>query len=299
MRSSVLLGQGVGMTAKRPSYRRRFALAHPLFSEKFESELSKKYAFKMVLEKTRAKTRGGVWWKWSPYHAWFECLRHSERYRECCENGGTGPLSALYADFGDVRIDFKEWWQQRIDPNDRRTRGEALFAEPEESHSPSPKNVRSISLAEIDQYRSSIESQKTLLVCVPSGVTKEDAVRAFREQFGKWKGTAGRGAYRKNKQSRAEQSQAKYRPQSGGVIHVGAILNDLHVFNLMRAEVGSKKWLEVFKKLRLNDIDNRWPEGNIETTRLKIIRCQRNAEALVKGVEEGRFPIYARSGPKG
>ena len=58
------------------------------------------------------------------YYWWWAYLKRSERYIACCERGGTGELSDLYADFGDVRGDsFKQWWLED-------SRGLRLFAEP-------------------------------------------------------------------------------------------------------------------------------------------------------------------------
>ena len=63
-------------------------------------------------------------WKGTVYYWWWAYLKRSERYIACCERGGTGELSDLYADFGDVRGDsFKQWWLED-------SRGLRLFAEP-------------------------------------------------------------------------------------------------------------------------------------------------------------------------
>jgi hypothetical protein len=60
----------------------------------------------------------------SPYYWWWQYLRRNPDYLACCDAGGTGPLAALYADFGDVRSDdFREWW------GGSRRRGPDLFAE--------------------------------------------------------------------------------------------------------------------------------------------------------------------------
>ena len=60
----------------------------------------------------------------SPYYWWWEYLRRSTDYIDCCINAGSGELAALYADFGDVRIDsFRDWWGAP------QNRGEYLFAE--------------------------------------------------------------------------------------------------------------------------------------------------------------------------
>jgi hypothetical protein len=63
-------------------------------------------------------------WKGSVYYWWWEYLRRNAPYQRCCEQGGSGRLAALYADFGDVHVtDFKTWWNEG-------NRGGALFAEP-------------------------------------------------------------------------------------------------------------------------------------------------------------------------
>jgi len=48
----------------------------------------------------------------SVFYLWWAYLRENEAYLECCANGGTGELAALYEDFGDVRgDDFMAWWK--------------------------------------------------------------------------------------------------------------------------------------------------------------------------------------------
>lgn len=47
----------------------------------------------------------------SLYHLWWRCLRASNEYLECCEvEGENHPLAETYADFGDVRVDWRRWW---------------------------------------------------------------------------------------------------------------------------------------------------------------------------------------------
>ena len=58
----------------------------------------------------------------SPYYWWFMYLKRHEGYKACCERGGEGEYSALYADWGDVRVDdFEEWFFEY---------GDGLFREP-------------------------------------------------------------------------------------------------------------------------------------------------------------------------
>lgn len=61
----------------------------------------------------------------SVYFYWWAFLRENQAYLACCEAGGEGPMSELYADFGDVRGDsFMDWW---------RSGKRLLFCEPEEA----------------------------------------------------------------------------------------------------------------------------------------------------------------------
>ena len=41
---------------------------------------------------------------------WYRCLQVSEEYLRCCESEGQGPCAELYADMGDVRRPFPNWW---------------------------------------------------------------------------------------------------------------------------------------------------------------------------------------------
>lgn len=60
-------------------------------------------------------------WERSVFYYWWAFLRENADYWTTCENGGEGPCSALYADFGDVRgEDFWAWWKTH----------QHLFAEP-------------------------------------------------------------------------------------------------------------------------------------------------------------------------
>ena len=55
----------------------------------------------------------------SVYYWWWAYLKRNTEYLACCDAGGTGPLSKLYADFGDVRDDdFRAWWggKQQLGP---------------------------------------------------------------------------------------------------------------------------------------------------------------------------------------
>ena len=49
----------------------------------------------------------------SLYHLWWRCLRASTEYLQCCEEEGHDhPLAETYANFGDVRGVWRQWWAQ-------------------------------------------------------------------------------------------------------------------------------------------------------------------------------------------
>lgn len=76
-----------------------------------------------------SKKGGELDWQRSAYYWWWQCLKRNADYIKCCDKGGKGALSKLYADFGDVRgDDFWEWWGYRAVKGER-ARGELLFKE--------------------------------------------------------------------------------------------------------------------------------------------------------------------------
>ena len=97
------------MSSKTPSPKRHFPYRHPTFGTK---------------HRPARKTA----WENTVYYWWWAYLKRNTNYVECCDSEGTGELSALYADFGDVRSDdFKSWWTFKVKGE---TRGAYLFAEP-------------------------------------------------------------------------------------------------------------------------------------------------------------------------
>lgn len=83
---------------------RHFPYQHPLFGRSKNPQSTKSYEN-------------------SVYYWWYEYLRRNKGYRLTCENGGVGPCSELFNDFGNVHgCDFKTWWKD----NDK---GAMLFAE--------------------------------------------------------------------------------------------------------------------------------------------------------------------------
>ena len=57
--------------------------------------------------------KGAPGYKCSVYYYWWRFLKLSPDYRKTCEQGGRGPCSALYDDFGSLYdTGFPEWWDQ-------------------------------------------------------------------------------------------------------------------------------------------------------------------------------------------
>jgi hypothetical protein len=92
---------------KKQARTRHFPYKHPTFGSK---------------SKPKPKSA----WEGSVYYWWWAYLRRNQEYLDCCNNRGKGRLKSLYENFGDVRgEDFKEWWQQDVNGEQR---GAFLFA---------------------------------------------------------------------------------------------------------------------------------------------------------------------------
>ncbi len=94
----------------------------------------------------------------SLYHLWWRCLRASSEYLECCEvEGRDHALAQTYANFGDVRGNWRKWWTQH---------GRKIFSERHDY----PK-VRAITkdraLAKLD-----VEPENFLILDIPLGLRR-------------------------------------------------------------------------------------------------------------------------------
>ena len=84
--------------------------------------------------------KGAEDWQCSHYYFWWEYLRRHEGYKKCCQRGGTGAFSKLYADFGDVHGKaFTDWWEVKKELF--VTQASLVFstADPEYEHLPPSK----------------------------------------------------------------------------------------------------------------------------------------------------------------
>jgi hypothetical protein len=128
----------------------------------------------------------------SPYYWWFEYLKRNENYRDCCLNGGSGPLADLYADWGVVLNDtsFKAWWYER---------GYELFAEKRTS-------LKLQELVSPSQWDPAWTAEDVMVVAVPLGLGKR-YIQGFLSRLLKTRHKGKRG--RQAKDDRAA-STARY-----------------------------------------------------------------------------------------
>lgn len=105
----------------------------------------------------------------SPYFYWWAFMREWDAYTECCTNGGSGPLTKLYDDFGDLRglkdEHFMDWW---------RDGGRLLFCEPED------QGVEFLPSAPV--YH---DDENRVLISVPVSGDLDRVLAEIRENLGK------------------------------------------------------------------------------------------------------------------
>jgi len=115
----------------------------------------------------------------SQYYWWWYALTLNDDYIECCNNGGTGPMSALYKDFGDVRyegkpqIAFVDWWHTLVNGE---VRGAYLFAEPLLK-----KGMRLVTDA--DDAQNAIDDPTQALISIPLDVTRVKLMKMIKRRI--------------------------------------------------------------------------------------------------------------------
>lgn len=222
-------------------------------------------------------------WKKTVYYWWWRCLQLNDSYRRCCDRGGTGRMSRLYKDFGDVfATDFRTWWLAD-------DRGAQLFAEP-----PAPLSLHE--LRDASEWNEEWTRDAVMVVAVPLYDTNERLQRKFVNLLRQRKG-ALRTAIKK---------------ESGAVypIHqkfsVPAIKHMVEVYELWLTRVGNKPTLaQIGKKAGvIIDYDSKPNKKGEEYLEVYDEEKQRNvmaatvsryvkkAKLLIDNAGKGRFPCY-------
>lgn len=206
-------------------------------------------------------TASGVPFRQSPYYWWWYALRLSDSYRAVCEAKGKttdAKLAQLYADFGDViTTGFEPWWRER---------GERLFAERS-----GPQKVVVLGADELELFREPITSGQSLVVAIPMFLTKREIATAVKKIVSSHhKGAKGKNAI----STRLEHARAKYKLHN--YKDIGSISRALEVFE--KRQQGVK--LKDLKKTELEELS-------------AVSRFERKGRLIVKGVEQGEFPVLA------
>jgi len=156
-------------------------------------------------------------WKRSIYYWWWAYLRHNSDYIECCKQNGSGSLSELHSDFGDVRSeDFKSWWLTK-------QRGANLFAEPLET-----EVVRMMQPDELAP-----DGEEFQAIVFPAKFPKKYILKQCQELLATWHP-------RKRGEVLARTSQAKYQFQ--GQPNINALALTLLVYETRVANPDMKLW---------------------------------------------------------
>ena len=111
-------------------------------------------------ESLAAKLRG------TPYYWWYQTLKASRAYRECCKNQGKGWLSKIYDDFGDVMLPWPIWINKY---------GKDIFTE----RNPF-SDVKALSQQDL---RTAVVNRDTLILEIPMTVTVATLMRKIKKQI--------------------------------------------------------------------------------------------------------------------
>lgn len=237
-------------TTQKRSHTRHFPYQHPTFGTK-----------------NRPKTESA--WKKSVYYWWWAYLKRNAEYLTCCEKGGKGKLSNLYADFDDVRgDDFKAWWTNG-------DRGARLFAEPL-----AEDGVRVLQMGEVFTG-----DTKTLVVSFPLNLPKKFLEKRFRAILA----TQHMG---KRGHQHAKKSQAKY--QFNGQPNLEGLELTLAVYDFRSAHPEMTLWeignalpkFMVAQKIKPSDKDSTDKRNVLAAS---VSRYLRKAKSYIEATGRGCF----------
>ena len=222
--------------------------------------------------------------KRSPYYWWWAYLRRSDAYLKCCNEGGSGPLAGLYADFGDVRgDDFHKWWTTG-------QRGALLFAEQK-------LEARLSELTSPDQWDPSWSSEDVMIVAVPL----RESNRRLKGKFAKLldsrlQRSRGRPALAKVTQTARYPLARNYTVQN---LERALEAYDLWVLNQSLPRNERKTLWEIGVAMRFNHKASRQALSKSSAERLlgrnmlgaNVRRYVNQAQNFIKHAEQGVFPV--------
>lgn len=236
----------------------------------------------------RVNTRlADTYQKRSPYYWWWAYLRRSDAYLKCCEEGGTGPLANLYADFGDVRDDdFHKWWTNG-------QRGVHLFAEQQ-------LEVKFGELTSPDQWDAAWSPQDVMIVAVPLRESNRGLKGRFAQLLdSRLKRSRGRPPLAKIKQTARYPLARNYTVQN---LERTLEAYDLWAANQVLPKNERKTLWEIGVAMRFNFKASRQALSRSSAERLlgrnmlgaHVKRYVNQAQNMINNAEQGRFPVSSR-----
>jgi hypothetical protein len=193
-------------------------------------------------------------------------MREWDAYTECCANGGTGPLSKLYEDFGDLRDleddDFMDWWKDG---------GRLLFCEPEE------QGVDFLPAAPVHH-----DDENRVLISVPVSGDLDRILAEIRNKLGK--------QMRGRRDPDANASRAKYKVI--GSPRLTMLEKQLRVYRLREKYATTTKVELAYEIGMLKETDTRF---NPDTITAQVSTYYKEACNIVENLVTGRFPDDTKS----
>ena len=202
----------------------------------------------------------------SVYYYWWAFLRENPDYIDCCDQDGSGPMAALYRDFGDVRSDdFMGWW---------RRGGRLLFCEPIDER--------------IEVYLSPPQEHNNDSRVLLSLPVTGDVERTFAELRQLLK-----PIFQLARSSERPISRARY------PVHSKAVLTSLHqhltVYQLKRTNPQATNY-EIAQLAGIAGADPAGSDSYDQRNSASVIisRYINQTKALLYNVGQGRFPDFTR-----
>ena len=205
---------------------------------------------------------------------------------KCCAEGGAGPLTSLYSDFGDVREDnFHKWWTAD-------QRGVILFAEQK-------LEARFGELVTLDQWDPAWTSEDVMIVAVPL----RQSNRRLKGKFAKLldsrlQRSRGRPSLAKVTQTARYPLARNYTIQT---LERTLEAYDLWIANQALPNQERKTLWQIGIDMRFNREATRQALSNTSAERLlgrnllgaHVKRYVTQAQEIIKNVEKGVFPNSA------
>jgi len=224
----------------------------------------------------------------SPYYWWWQYLRRNANYIACCERGGKGKFSKLYADFGDVREDnFHKWWTEG-------QRGVALFAE-------QPLTVKFGELKQAIDWQPHWDGEDVMVIAAPLTMSKRALKGAFAKLLDKrHKGNkSGRPSLAKLKTFSTARYTLEHNYTINGLMNALAVY-ELWVENQSKPKTEQLKLWELGKVLKINKEAIKDAESKHTADRLigrnilaaTVSRYVKQAKSMIENTGEGKFPVF-------